>query len=194
MRKPYQSPGRMKNSSYYIAPVGDWTHDLPHTVASNMVKVSHALNHSATEAVLVRQCSVEFKWWAFKWWECSLGDEKCQVHVWLWNGLCFCRKWLTAQNWQLCFENCTFILAIGADLEILLGVILLVSLIHYIHISCVHTDIFFIWNFGYKMSKINSLVRAPPLSCHRNNTMLFGLFQHFNQPLAWVLNVDIVSL
>ena len=40
----------MKNSSYYIAPVGDWTHDLPHTVASNMVKVSHALNHSATEA------------------------------------------------------------------------------------------------------------------------------------------------
>ena len=38
---------RMKNSSYYIAPVGDWTHDLPHTVASNMVKVSHALNHSA---------------------------------------------------------------------------------------------------------------------------------------------------
>ena len=50
MRKPYQSPGRMKNSSYYIAPVGDRTHDLPHTVASNMVKVSHALNHSATTA------------------------------------------------------------------------------------------------------------------------------------------------
>ena len=42
----------MKNSSYYIAPVGDRTHDLPHTVASNMVKVSHALNHSATEAVI----------------------------------------------------------------------------------------------------------------------------------------------
>ena len=41
----------MKNSSYYIAPVGDWTHDLPHTVASNMVKVSHTLSHSATEAV-----------------------------------------------------------------------------------------------------------------------------------------------
>ena len=40
--------GRMKNSSYYISPVGDRTHDLPHTVASNMVKVSHALNHSAT--------------------------------------------------------------------------------------------------------------------------------------------------
>ena len=34
----------MKNSSYCIAPVGE----LPHTVASNMVKVSHALNHSAT--------------------------------------------------------------------------------------------------------------------------------------------------
>ena len=52
MRKPYQSPGRMKNSSYYVAPVGDGTHDLPHTVASNMVKLSHALNHSATEAVI----------------------------------------------------------------------------------------------------------------------------------------------
>ena len=34
--KPYQSPGRMKNSSYYIAPVGVRIHDLPHTVASNM--------------------------------------------------------------------------------------------------------------------------------------------------------------
>ena len=53
MRKPYQSPGQMKNSSYYIAPVGVRTHDLPHTVASNMGKVSHALNHSATEAVLI---------------------------------------------------------------------------------------------------------------------------------------------
>ena len=52
MRKPYQSPGRIKNSSYYIAPVGDWTHDLSHTVASNMVKVSHALNHSATKVVM----------------------------------------------------------------------------------------------------------------------------------------------
>ena len=41
----------MKNSSYYIASVGDWTHDLQHTVASNMVKVSHVLNHSTTEAV-----------------------------------------------------------------------------------------------------------------------------------------------
>ena len=40
---------RMKNSSYYIAPVGDWTHDLPHTVASNMVKVSHALNLLGTK-------------------------------------------------------------------------------------------------------------------------------------------------
>ena len=44
---------RTKNSSYYIAPVGDWTHDPPHTVASNMVNVSHALNHSATEAVYI---------------------------------------------------------------------------------------------------------------------------------------------
>ena len=53
MRKPYQSPGRMKNSSYYIAPVGDRTHDLPHTVASNMVKMSHALNHSVFNLINV---------------------------------------------------------------------------------------------------------------------------------------------
>ena len=46
----------MKNSSYYIAPVGDQTHDLPHTAASNMVKVSHALNHTATEAVMTTDC------------------------------------------------------------------------------------------------------------------------------------------
>ena len=50
--KPCQSPGRMKNSSYYIAPVGVQTHDLPHTVASNMGKVSYALTHSATAAVI----------------------------------------------------------------------------------------------------------------------------------------------
>ena len=31
--------------------IGFQTHDLPHTVASNMVKVSHALTHSATAAV-----------------------------------------------------------------------------------------------------------------------------------------------
>ena len=49
VRKPYQSPGRMKNTFYYIAPVGNGTHDLPHIVASHMVKVCHA--HSATEAV-----------------------------------------------------------------------------------------------------------------------------------------------
>ena len=41
----------MKNSSYYIAPVGVRTHDLPHTAASNMSKVSHALTHSATAPV-----------------------------------------------------------------------------------------------------------------------------------------------
>ena len=37
MRKYYQSPYlvRMNNSSYDIAPVGDRTHDLPHTGASN---------------------------------------------------------------------------------------------------------------------------------------------------------------
>ena len=53
MRKPYQSPGRMKYSSYYIAPVGDLTHDLPHTLASNMVKVSH----SASQAVHYAECT-----------------------------------------------------------------------------------------------------------------------------------------
>ena len=42
MRKPFQSPGRMKNLSYYISPAGDRTHNLPHTVASNMVNVSYA--------------------------------------------------------------------------------------------------------------------------------------------------------
>ena len=52
MRKPYQSPGQdEKFILLYIAPVGGWTHDLPHTVASNMIKVSHALNHSATEVI-----------------------------------------------------------------------------------------------------------------------------------------------
>ena len=56
MRKPYQSPGTdKKNSSYYIAPVGDRTHDLPHTVASNIVKVSHALYHSATAVIAVNK-------------------------------------------------------------------------------------------------------------------------------------------
>ena len=40
MRKPFQSPGRMKNSSYYvyIAPVRVRIHDLPHTVASNFTR------------------------------------------------------------------------------------------------------------------------------------------------------------
>ena len=41
----------MKNSSYCIAPVGVPTHDLPHTAASTMSKVSHTLTHSATSAV-----------------------------------------------------------------------------------------------------------------------------------------------
>ena len=53
-RKQCQSPGRMKNSSYYIAPVGVRTNDLPHTIASNMGKVSYALTHSATAAERVR--------------------------------------------------------------------------------------------------------------------------------------------
>ena len=47
------SDEKLINSSFYIAPVGDLTHDLPHTVASNMVRVSHSLNHSATEALIL---------------------------------------------------------------------------------------------------------------------------------------------
>ena len=50
MRKPYQLPGWTKNSSYYSAPVWDRTHDLHSFI---MAKVSHALNHSATEAELM---------------------------------------------------------------------------------------------------------------------------------------------
>ena len=55
IRKPYQSPAWSYEKTHPtdIAPVGDRTHDLPHTVVSNMVKVSHALNHSATAAVYV---------------------------------------------------------------------------------------------------------------------------------------------
>ena len=62
-RKPCQSPGRMKNSyptRVYIAPVGVRTHDLPHTVASNMVKVSHALDHSATANII----EMTMYWWS----------------------------------------------------------------------------------------------------------------------------------
>ena len=51
MRKPYQSPGHDEKLILLYCPGRDWTHDLPHTVASNMVKLSHALNHSATEAI-----------------------------------------------------------------------------------------------------------------------------------------------
>ena len=47
MRKPYKSPGRMKKSSYYIARSGIKITTSLHTIASNMVKVSHALNHRA---------------------------------------------------------------------------------------------------------------------------------------------------
>ena len=50
MRKPYQLTGWTKNSSYYSAPVGDRTHDLPHLHSFIVAKVSHALNHSAMEA------------------------------------------------------------------------------------------------------------------------------------------------
>ena len=48
MRKPYQLPGWTKNSSYYSAPVGVKTHDLP----PPQLQHGHALNHSAIEAVV----------------------------------------------------------------------------------------------------------------------------------------------
>ena len=54
MRKTLESPGRMKNSSYYISPAGDRTHDLPQTIASNIVKGPTAL----TASVAVRGESV----------------------------------------------------------------------------------------------------------------------------------------
>ena len=38
-------------TTVYIAPVGVRTHNLPHTVASHMGKVSHALTQSDTAAV-----------------------------------------------------------------------------------------------------------------------------------------------
>ena len=54
MRKPYQSPDRMKNSSYYyISPVGDRTHNLPHTVTLNMVNMFHGLNQPATAVISI---------------------------------------------------------------------------------------------------------------------------------------------
>ena len=51
MRKPYQLPGWTKNSSYYIVPrsgIEPTTSRLHNFI---MAKVSHALNHSAMEAV-----------------------------------------------------------------------------------------------------------------------------------------------
>ena len=52
MRKLYQSPGQDEKLILLYCPGRGLTHDLPHTVASNMVNGSHALNHSATEAVV----------------------------------------------------------------------------------------------------------------------------------------------
>ena len=42
-------------------PVGVRTHDLPHTAASNMVKVYQASNHSATAAVDAIDAHVTFQ-------------------------------------------------------------------------------------------------------------------------------------
>ena len=47
-----------------IAPVGVRTHDLPHSAPSNVVKVSHAFNHSATRRrVIVDTTSKPLCWW-----------------------------------------------------------------------------------------------------------------------------------
>ena len=66
----------MKNSSYYIAPARDRTHDLPLTVASNMFKVSHALNHLAT--VIVCNSHVD------KWIKRFLGNDSTSQFGLLW--------------------------------------------------------------------------------------------------------------
>ena len=75
----------MKNSSYYIAPVGDWTHDLPHTVASNMLKVSHALNHSATEAVewdrVVCNNAESCGSWRSTYYSMLISNTVCNLHL-----------------------------------------------------------------------------------------------------------------
>ena len=50
MRKPYRLLGSTKNSSYYSAPVGVQTHELPHSIASTRPGYPMPLNHSAMEA------------------------------------------------------------------------------------------------------------------------------------------------
>ena len=47
MRKRYQSPGQDEKLILLYFPGRGLNSRLPHTVASNMVRVSHALNHSA---------------------------------------------------------------------------------------------------------------------------------------------------
>ena len=49
----------MKNSSYYIGPAGDWTHNLPLTVRQHDQGVLRA-NHSATAAVLYGSPQVSY--------------------------------------------------------------------------------------------------------------------------------------
>ena len=56
-RKPYQFPGRMKNSPYYIAPAEARNHDLPHTQTSLQAWVvvgggSYKLHFCTWEATL----------------------------------------------------------------------------------------------------------------------------------------------
>ena len=51
MRKPYQSPGQDEKLILLYCPGRGLNSRPPAHLASNMVKVSHALNHSATEAV-----------------------------------------------------------------------------------------------------------------------------------------------
>ena len=97
MRKPYQSPARMKNSSYYIAPAGDRTHDLPHTVASNMVNVSQAPNHSATD-VLSLMVFFFFQVWDFV-------IVKDETYLITGSGDMELRVWSMCYNQQVCHAS-----------------------------------------------------------------------------------------
>ena len=66
----------MKNSSYYIAPVGVRTHDLPHTAATNMGKVSYALTHSAT----ARQNGINIYYIVLDKYYCSFHADIVEKH------------------------------------------------------------------------------------------------------------------
>ena len=67
MRKPYQSPGSDEKLILLYCPGRDKTHDLLHTVTSNMVKVSPAVNQTDTAAVVRDVC----------FWK--IGRRRCKI-------------------------------------------------------------------------------------------------------------------